>query len=137
MESFFRRKTKEKINISLRRFTIEALKIAAILLIGIIGAWKLLYNSENLPQMQIVHAPAGQRLELILADGTKVWLNAGSTLKFPDHFRNNARDVILDGEGYFAVTHDKKRPFTVQTKNVPCMSLEPNSMSGLTTIAIF
>lgn len=107
---------KKKINISLRRFTIEALKIAAILLIGIIGAWKLLYNSENLPQMQIVHAPAGQRLELILADGTKVWLNAGSTLKFPDHFRNNARDVILDGEGYFAVTHDKKRPFTVQTK---------------------
>lgn len=109
-------KQNRKIDISLRRFVIQTLKIAAILLIGFIGAWKLLYSSENLPQMQLVHAPAGQRLELMLVDGTKVWLNAGSTLKFPDHFERNARNVILDGEGYFSVTHDKARPFTVQTQ---------------------
>lgn len=105
-----------RIDGSLRRSVIQVLKIAAILLISIAGGWKLLYSPENRPLTQIVHAPAGQRLELILADGTKVWLNAGSTLKFPDHFSSNARNVDLDGEGYFSVTHDKSRPFTVQTE---------------------
>lgn len=101
---------------SLRRFSLEFIKIAAVLFIGIIGTWQLSHYKADSVQMQTVYAPAGQRLELTLADGTKVWLNAGSTLRFPDHFTKGERNVELDGEGYFEVTHDKTRPFTVQTQ---------------------
>ena len=65
--------------------------------------------------MQTVIVPAGQRAELLLADGTKVWLNSRSKLKFPDRFQKDARKVELDGEGYFEVTHQEEAPFTVHT----------------------
>ena len=67
-------------------------------------------------QIQTIHVPTGQRAELTLADGTHVWLNSRSTLKFPNKFGTNKRNVELNGEGYFSVHHDKKRPFTVQTE---------------------
>ena len=44
----------------------------------------------------------------MLADGTKVWLNSRSTLKFPTSFLKESRNVILDGEGFFKVTKNKK-----------------------------
>ena len=65
--------------------------------------------------MQTIHVPAGQRAEVILADGTHVWLNSRSTLKFSEQFSANTRNVELDGEGYFSVQHNEKSPFTVQT----------------------
>lgn len=100
----------------IRRLSLEFLKIAAALLIGLAAAWQLFYNEMDAPHTQTFYAPTGQRAELTLADGTKVWLNAGSTLRFPDRFDKDSRNVELDGEGYFDVTHDKDRPFTVQTK---------------------
>src|SRR5690606_38550009 len=48
-----------------------------------------------------------------LADGTKGWLNAGSSLPYPMLFAGNERVVILEGEAYFDVSHDANRPFTV------------------------
>lgn len=101
---------------TLRRFAIEVLKVAAVLLIGFAGTLLLLEKSPEPVGMQTIHVPAGQRAELTLSDGTNVWLNSHSTLKFPEHFEANARNVELDGEGYFTVTHNKSRPFTVQTK---------------------
>jgi ferric-dicitrate binding protein FerR (iron transport regulator) len=65
--------------------------------------------------MQTIRVPAGQRAELTLADGTSVWLNAGSTLVFPTVFGTDRRCVTLDGEGYFTVTADRERPFVVET----------------------
>lgn len=65
--------------------------------------------------VQTLHVPPGQRAELTLADGTGVWLNAGSTLTFPTHFPANAREVRLDGEGYFTVTKNERKPFIVKT----------------------
>ena len=53
----------------------------------------------------------GKRTELLLADGTKVWLNAGSRLAFPTKFTNETREVYLTGEGCFKVT--KKRIATI------------------------
>ena len=69
----------------------------------------------SIPQMQTIHVPAGQRAEVTLADGTHVWLNSRSTLKFSEQFSANTRNVELDGEGYFSVQHNEKSPFTVQT----------------------
>lgn len=57
--------------------------------------------------------PRGGKYQLTLADGTKVWLNAGSTIKFPVDFTNSERVVELSGEAYFEVAHDSLRPFKV------------------------
>lgn len=61
------------------------------------------------------YAPIGTHEEVILSDGTHVWLNAGSLLVYPSTFTDNIRNVFLAGEAYFDVSKDKKRPFVVST----------------------
>ena len=80
---------------------------------------------------QSIYVPAGQRAELMLADGTKVWLNSRSTLTFPGSFKGNIRNVKLDGEGYFAVTKNVEQPFIVETNkcNVKVLGTELNVMA--------
>lgn len=68
--------------------------------------------------MQTIFVPPGQRAELTLTDGTKVWLNAKTTFSFPDRFTADSRNVILDGEGYFDVAKDAEKPFTVKTGEI-------------------
>ncbi len=63
-----------------------------------------------------INVPAGQRVDVTLADGTEVCLNAMSSLRFPQNFQGNTREVTLRGEGYFDVAHDKAHPFIVKTK---------------------
>jgi transmembrane sensor len=60
----------------------------------------------------------GQRSTIHLPDGTKVWLNSGSKLIYPTSFAKNSREVYLEGEAYFDVTHNKERPFYVRAKNM-------------------
>lgn len=100
---------------TLRRIATEIVKIAAILVIGFFGARYLFTDGPDNPRMQTIRVPAGQRAQLTLADGTGVWLNSRSTLTFPDRFEAGSRQVTLDGEGYFTVAHDEKKPFTVKT----------------------
>ncbi len=66
-------------------------------------------------QLKALSIPRGQDYHLTLADGTKVWLNAESRLEFPDRFNGNTREVRLQGEAYFEVKKDVKRPFIVHT----------------------
>ncbi|MBK0368782.1 FecR family protein [Flavobacterium agrisoli] len=69
---------------------------------------KLVYNTLKIPY--------GKRFNLQLSDGTKVYLNAGTTLRFPVHFlKNQDRQVFVSGEAYFEVAKDKKHPFTVKS----------------------
>ena len=100
---------------SLKSSIRELSKIAAVFLLALTLTYFLMQYGASSPQMQAIYVPDGQRAELSLADGTKVWLNSGSTLKFPDRFANNSRNVKLDGEGYFDVVHQKNRTFTVET----------------------
>lgn len=104
-----------KRHFSIQKITIELLKIAAIFLVGFWGSKQLLTQQPDKAQMQTIHVPAGQRAEVTLADGTHVWLNSRSTLKFSEQFSANTLNVELDGEGYFSVQHNEKSPFTVQT----------------------
>ena len=66
---------------------------------------KLIYNR--------IEVPRGGEYSLTLSDGTKVWLNAESELRYPVNFKKTKRDVFLIGEAYFEVAHNKKVPFTV------------------------
>ncbi len=71
---------------------------------------KLVYNT--------ISTPVGKNYQLILADGTKVWLNAMSSLKFPVSFADKERNVELVGEGYFEVASDKNKPFMVSARDM-------------------
>lgn len=62
-----------------------------------------------------VDIPRGTQFDLVLEDGTHVWLNAGSRLRFPIAFGGEERRVYLDGEAYFDVTANPQRPFIVET----------------------
>ncbi|WP_164126360.1 FecR family protein [Sphingobacterium luzhongxinii] len=59
--------------------------------------------------------PAANFLNITLSDGTKVWVNASSELKFPSSFDEQERRVSLKGEAYFQVAKDEKKPFLVET----------------------
>lgn len=99
-----------------RKLAQECIKIASVLLMGILVSYFLMLKNEEEVQMQTIHVPYGQRAELFLSDGTKVWLNSGTTLSFPNRFTHTSRHVTLDGEGYFKVAKDEKKPFTVHTE---------------------
>ncbi|MBB5637838.1 hypothetical protein HDE68_003763 [Pedobacter cryoconitis] len=64
-----------------------------------------------------VETPKGGQYQLVLPDGTKVWLNAASSLRYPLAFQGNERKVELTGEAYFEVAKDKTRPFKVHSNN--------------------
>jgi transmembrane sensor len=65
-----------------------------------------------------ITTPRGGEYTITLPDGTKVWLNAASSLRFPTAFSGNKREVELTGEAYLAVAEDKDHPFEVKIGNV-------------------
>jgi ferric-dicitrate binding protein FerR (iron transport regulator) len=67
---------------------------------------------------QEVFSSTGERKQLLLADGTKVWLSPNSKLNYPDKFRGDQRLISLDGEAFFEVKHDSKHPFIIKTGTV-------------------
>ena len=62
--------------------------------------------------------PAGQRAQITLADGTKVWLNAESQLIYPVRFTGENREVIMKGEACFEVAKKEKQPFVVKVDEI-------------------
>ena len=60
-----------------------------------------------------IETPLGGQYQVNLSDGTKGWLNSGSSLRYPLKFKGNERRVLLVGEGYFEVAHNKQMPFKV------------------------
>lgn len=61
--------------------------------------------------------PYGKRMEIVMEEGTKVWVNAGSSLTFPKRFSDDKREVFLEGEAFFEVTPDKDKPFYVYSND--------------------
>ncbi len=72
-------------------------------------------KGEDPSKMNEVVIPYGKKSQLILEDGTKVWLNAGSRMAFPTKFTGKKREIFLEGEGYFEVAHCQDKPFVVNT----------------------
>lgn len=93
-----------------------AMGVAAsvLLLLGILYEYDVYRTGQLSQTFQCVYVPSGNRSNLRLPDGTDVWLNANTTLRYPLAFSSKERRIELDGEGYFEVAKADK-PFIVQT----------------------
>lgn len=72
---------------------------------------------RNQPMSEVVARP-GSRSKLVLPDGTQVWLNAESRITYQHNFNTDQREVNLEGEAFFDVTHNASRPFIVHTSGI-------------------
>lgn len=88
---------------------------AAVALLIIAGGLYLLDTTSYQEQYNTIIVPPGQRINLVLADNSNVWLNANTTLRYPTHFSRDKRTVYLDGEAYFEVSKNRGKPFIVHT----------------------
>lgn len=97
-------------------------KTAIVFLLAFFSFY-LLHNSDKESDKsksiayQTITVPFGQRLNLSLPDGSKVWLNAGTSIKYPVSFNEDIREVILDGEAYFEISKNEDIPFRVSAGN--------------------
>lgn len=104
---------KKTVRIALR----VVLNAAAVAAFFLAASWAAEYRVDRRLETEpvSVSVPAGQRMNLTLADGTSVELNAGARLVYPALFKGKERNVHLEGEAVFHVTHDESRPFNVNT----------------------
>lgn len=106
------------------QFIRDLMKYAALVALAVsvgYAGFRFFKNKSYAPAAEIwntIEAPYGSRTRLTLADGSKVWLNAGSNLKYSSHFGQDDRKVILDGEAYFSVVKDSTRQFVVSTPHL-------------------
>ncbi len=103
-------------------------KIAAVIAIplilfsGYVG-FNLLNSEEPAEVYQEIFTPYGNRSRINLPDRSVVWLNAGSSLKYPVQFSGKERKVFLTGEAYFEVKSNNKNPFIVRTGEMDIKAL--------------
>lgn len=65
-----------------------------------------------------LYVPYGKTMQVTMSDGTKVWVNSGSRLVYPESFSGNKREIYLEGEIYLEVARNEKVPFVVKTKEM-------------------
>lgn len=92
---------------------------------------KALSGARRQPRQQQLSTPRGMDFKVVLPDGSEVWLNAESTIKFPSSFIQGERRVELNGEAYFKVARNAAKPFLVTTErmNVRVLGTEFNMRS--------
>lgn len=116
-------KNKKTVNLSLSR---RLLRIASILLLPVIGGlftfWTMKNQTDTValstPRTEIVEhiVPDGEMKQVLLPDGSEVWLNAGSSLLYSDDFSGPSRRLFLNGEATFRVEKKPEQPFIVKTQ---------------------
>lgn len=106
-----------------RRLQLSFSRIAAMLLIALITGFSIAYLlvGPDMTKTNVVwfetHVPRGEKSQLILPDGSKVWLNSESDISYPSDFMDGNRVMKLNGEAYFEVAKLENKPFTVETNN--------------------
>lgn len=89
-------------------------KYASIIILAVSVGYLVQYaDFNNEIAINEIFVPKGNRTSIVLPDGTKVWLSNGTRLVYPENFVGDFRNVELEGEGFFEVTHDKDHPFIV------------------------
>jgi len=119
-----------KINTGWHRLS-QLHRIAAILILGFGFGWLLSLSETSTEIHELVEVvplikkstQAGEKLQVTLKDGTKVWMNAVTEIQFPEAFDSLERRIILKGEAYFEVERDSLRPFIVETNGLSTTAL--------------
>ncbi len=107
----------------------EIIRIAAVFVIALFlgGLGYYIINQKNKVNTEPLFveyvSPLGSRSFVILTDGSKVWLNAGSTLKYKNTYGTSNRDLLLTGEAFFEVAKNKEIPFIVKTSEIDIIAL--------------
>jgi transmembrane sensor len=78
-------------------------------------AWPALYNRITPNNLTTLRVPQNQTRQITLSDSSRIWVNAGSELRYPQAFDGKKREVFLTGEAYFDIHHDAAKPFIVHT----------------------
>lgn len=99
---------------------------AAIIIMLVVSSSLLTYQYMQIKMQQelspdsmnTLYTPAGQRAQLVLQDGTEVWLNAKSKLIYPSQFTGKERKVVVEGEAFFNVAKNSEKPFIVSSQDV-------------------
>lgn len=101
-----------------KTYQLHWITATAAVLTVLILSWAYSDIIDSKPKMMIAQTMMGERLELALPDGSTVMLNGGTTLKYPEAFAKDNREVTLKGEAFFEVVHNATKPFVVHTKGV-------------------
>ena len=100
-----------------RRIPLRRFAAAAVIVVALAAAF-MTYRVATAPFVHRFHNADTVAMHVAMPDGTDVWLSPGTTLSYDDTFRIDGRNVALDGEAYFEVEHDARRPFVVVTGEV-------------------
>jgi ferric-dicitrate binding protein FerR (iron transport regulator) len=117
-KEFTRKITRQGLQVLLNGF----MKVAAILFIPLLVISLNFYYTKINEDKDVIYSevssPFGSRTSFELPDGSKVWLNNGSTLRFPVRFNGKYRELELTGEAYFDIAHNEKQPLIVKTGGI-------------------
>lgn len=124
--SYESKSNSKQAKISFRRYILRVAAVVAFCLI-VVTIWRQNNERQKNDNQSITELkpkliekinPKGQKIQLRLSDGTKIWLNSESKLTYPSEFHsNNTREVTLEGEGFFEVAHNPDKPFIIHTSN--------------------
>jgi ferric-dicitrate binding protein FerR (iron transport regulator) len=95
-----------------------AVAAAVVVLLACAFFYRMQVSGRSAHADNVVATRKGSKTNLVLPDGTKVWVNADSRLSYGKNFGNQLREVYLEGEAYFDVAEDKRKPFIVHTNNI-------------------
>ncbi len=102
----------------IKRVLQYAAMIIVLIATGISGYFLRKPDKPVQADIMRIESPIGSRTQIMLSDGTRVWLNGGSVMEVSDDFSKTNRDVIISGEGYFDVMPGNQFPFIVKTTDV-------------------
>ncbi|MDJ1470763.1 FecR domain-containing protein [Xanthocytophaga flava] len=96
------------------RLAASVLVLLGVGWLGFVWYWAYASHKPSVAMMEI-KTMRGQRKQVTLPDGSQLWLSAASKIRFPRSFQGNKREVFMDGEIFFKVSHNKEKPFIIHT----------------------
>lgn len=99
-------------------YATASIAAAITIFVVLLTLWSPLNKRLSPEQINSVTVPLNQQKQITLSDGSRIRLNSGAELKYPDTFHGATREVYLSGEAYFDIEHNRLKPFIIHTGNV-------------------